>query len=55
MIRFMVLAIGSGLPAYGAWTVCQPYGVLPGFLAANVAFALGWFVSRRFVADFLDL
>jgi hypothetical protein len=55
MIRFTVLAIGSGLPAYGAWNLCQPYGVLPGFLAAIVGFAIGWYVSRRFAASFLDL
>jgi len=55
MIRLMVLAIGSGLPAYGGWVACSPYGILPGFLAANVAFAAGWYVSRRFVANYLDL
>lgn len=55
MIRTMVLALGSAGPAYMAWEVCHPYGALSGFLAANVAFALGWYMSRRFVASFLDV
>jgi len=30
-------------------------GLLPGFLCANVAFAIGWYLSRKFVREHLDL
>ncbi len=55
MIRFFVLALGSGLPAWWAWTLARDYGLLAGFLSANVAFAVGWYVSRKFIHDHLDL
>jgi len=53
--RMLALSLGSGLPAYMAWEAGRPYGILTGFLCSNVAFAIGWYCSRRFVRDHLNL
>ena len=55
MTRLLVLALGSVLPAWAGWTVASQHAVLSGFLAANVCFAGGWYLSRKFVREHLDL
>jgi hypothetical protein len=54
MTRVAVLAIGSGLPAWAGWSLGHGAGPLSGFLCANAAFAIGWYLSRKFVRDHLD-
>lgn len=54
MTRFLAVALGSALPAWAGWVAGRPHGVLVGFLCANLAFAAGWYLSRRFVRDHLD-
>jgi hypothetical protein len=55
LTRLLVLALGSGVPAWAGWTLASQQGLLQGFLAANVCFAGGWYVSRKFVREHLDL
>jgi hypothetical protein len=52
--RIIVLALGSGLPGWLGWVVGREFGVLGAFVCANLAFAIGWFYSRKFVRDHLD-
>lgn len=52
--RFLVIALASGLSASLGWSVARPWGLLAGFLAANVGFAVGWYFGRGFVRDHLD-
>ena len=54
LTRLLVLALGSGLPAWAGWSLGRPHGILTGFLCANVAFATGWYLSRKFVREHLD-
>jgi len=46
--------VGSGLPGWLGWVVGREFGVLGAFVCANLAFAIGWFYSRKFVRDHLD-
>jgi len=55
MSRLMVLVLGSGLPGWAGWIVARDAGVLVAFLSANVCFAAGWYFSRKFVRNHLDL
>jgi len=55
LTRFLAVALGSGLPAWAAWVAARPYGILTAFLLADVAFAVGWYYSRKFVREHLDL
>jgi hypothetical protein len=52
--RLLVLVLGSGLPGWSGWIVASEFGVLPGFIAANLCFAGGWYLSRKFVHEHLD-
>ena len=54
LTRLLALSLGSGLPAWAGWTLGRPHGILAGFLCANVAFAVGWYLSRKFVREHLD-
>jgi len=51
----MAVALGSGLPAYLAWLSTEPQSIMVRFWATLVAFSLGWYLSRRFVRNHLDL
>ena len=51
----MAVAIGSGLPAYLAWSFTEPQSIMVRFWVTLVAWSLGWYLSRRFVRDHLDL
>lgn len=55
LIKFMVLALGSGLPAYGVFQLFAEQGLMLRFWATLVVFALGWWASRTFVRRNLDL
>jgi len=55
LTRMLAVSLGSSLPAYAAWELTRPLGILAGFFFANVAFAVGWYYSRKFVRDHLDL
>ncbi len=54
LTRLLALTLGSALPAWAGWTVGSSWGVLAGFLCANICFAGGWFLSRKFVRNHLD-
>lgn len=55
MIKIMAVAIGSSLPAYLVWSMTEPQTIMIRFWATLVAWSLGWYVSRRFVRNHLDL
>jgi len=55
LTRMLVLALGTGLPAYAGWSIGRPHGLLIAFLGGNLAFALGWYYSRKFVREHLDI
>ncbi len=52
--RFLVVTLATGLAAWFGWTLGRPMGILPGFLAANVGFATGWYYGRAFVRNNFD-
>jgi len=54
MTRLVVLVLGGVLPAWAGWSLGRGFGILAGFLCANVAFAIGWYYSRKFVREHLD-
>jgi hypothetical protein len=53
--RLLVLALGSGLPGWSGWIIAGELGVLQGFIVATLCFAGGWYLSRKFVREHLDL
>ncbi len=52
--RFLVVALSSGLCAWAGWSFGRGAGLLPGFLLANLGFAVGWYFGRSFVRNNLD-
>ncbi len=52
--RFLVVSLTTGLTAWAGWSVGRPWGLLPGFLVANVGFATGWYFGRSFVRNNFD-
>ncbi len=52
--RFLVVTLSTGLSAWVGWTFGRQFGVFPGFLIANVGFAMGWYFGRTFVRNNLD-
>ena len=54
MVKTLTLMLGSGLPAWAAWSYGLAHGIMAAWWMAVVAFSLGWYVSRRFVRDYLD-
>ncbi len=54
MTKLLCLLLGSGLPAWAGWSLGEPSGILTAYWLAVVGFALGWYLSRRFVSDFLE-
>ena len=55
MTKILVVALGSGLPAYGVFQLLAEQGLMIRFWATLVVFALGWWLSRGFVRSHLDL
>ena len=55
LTKVMVLGLGSGLPAYLVFGLLQEQDLMIRFWGTLVAFALGWWVSRTFVRNYLDL
>ena len=55
MTKVMVLGLGSGLPAYLVFGLLQEQDLMIRFWGTLVAFAVGWWVSRTFVRNYLDL
>lgn len=55
MTKLLVLALGSGLPAYGVFHLFGEQHLMLRFWATLLVFALGWWVSRTFVRNHLDL
>ena len=51
----MAVALGSGVPAYMAWSATEGQSIMVRFWATLVVWSVGWYVSRRFVRDHLDL
>lgn len=51
----LVLSIGTGLPAYLAFELLEEREIMTRFWGTLVVFAAGWFVTRTFVRDHLDL
>jgi hypothetical protein len=52
--RFLVVTLSTGLTAWAGWSVGRPFGILPGFLIANLGCATGWYFGRTFVRNNLD-
>ncbi len=50
-----VVALGSGASAWLGWSLAGDLGILERYLCANVGFAFGWYFSRKFVREHLDL
>lgn len=49
--KMLVIGLATGFGAYWGWKLGSSWGVLPGFLIANLGFASGWYSSRRFVGE----
>jgi len=54
MTRFLCVALASSIGAWAGWSAGEGFGILPGFLLANLGFAVGWFLGRGFVRSNLD-
>lgn len=52
--RFLVVTLSSGLASWAGWSFGRPFGILAGFLVANLGFATGWYFGRSFVRNHLD-
>ncbi len=52
--KFLCVALATGLGAWAGWSLGEGWGLLPGFLLANLGFALGWYFGRGFVRNNLD-
>ena len=52
--RVLLLGLVSGTGAWGGWSLGVRWGIVPGFLLANLGIALGWYYGRRYVREFLD-
>jgi len=55
LTRTLVVGFGCCFPAWMAWDLVSPKGIILGFLSSLVAFACGWYVSRQFVRDYFDV
>jgi len=55
LTKFMVLALGSGLPAYLVFQALAEQGLMIRFWGTLISFAVGWYLSRSFVRNYLDL
>lgn len=55
LTKFMVIALGSGLPAYLVYQALEDRDLMIRFWGTLVTFAAGWYVSRSFVRNHLDL
>jgi hypothetical protein len=54
MIKTLALALGSGLPPWAGWSLGQEQGIMTGYWLAVIGLALGWYLTRRFVAEYLE-
>ncbi len=55
LTKIMVVAVGSGLPAYLVFQALADQGLMIRFWGTLVSFAAGWYLSRAFVRNHLDL
>ncbi len=55
LTKFMVVALGSGLPAYLVFQGLLDQSMMIRFWGTLVTFAAGWYLSRAFVRNHLDL
>jgi hypothetical protein len=51
----MVVSMGSGIPSLIAWNQTETFGLMTQFWSALGFGAIGWYLSRRFVQEHLDL
>jgi len=51
----LVLSLGTGLPAYLVFGLLEERDMMIRFWGTLIAFAAGWYVSRSFVRNHLDL
>lgn len=54
MTKMLVVALSIGLGAQTGWSIGAKWGVVSGFLLANLGFAIGWYFGRRFVRQVLE-
>jgi hypothetical protein len=54
LTKILAVALGSSLPAYLAWSLTEPHSIMIRFWVTLGAWALGWYLSRRFVRNHLD-
>lgn len=55
LIKMMVVALGSGLPAYLVSQALSERDLMIRFWGTLLSFSVGWYVSRTFVRKYLDL
>ena len=54
MTKLLCLVLGSALPAWVGWSLGESGGIMSGYWLAVIGFALGWYLSRKFVRDYLE-
>ncbi len=52
--KMLVVALSVGVGTQTGWSLGERWGVFPGFLFANLGFAIGWYYGRRFVSQVLE-
>jgi len=54
MTKMLVVALSVGFGTQTGWNIGAEWGLLSGFLLANLGFGIGWYFGRRFVRDVLE-
>ena len=52
--KMLCVVLPTGFGAWLGWSLASPFGILPGFLLANLGFAIGWYLGRGFVRNLLE-
>ncbi len=52
--RMLCVVLPTGFGAWLGWELVSGWGILPGFLAGNLGFAVGWYYGRKYVREVLD-
>ncbi len=54
LTKFLSVGLMTGLGAWSGWTIADEWSPIPQFLLANLGFAVGWALGRKFVRSYLD-
>jgi hypothetical protein len=52
--KMLVVVLSVGFGAQAGWNLGSDWGLLPGFLLANLGFAVGWYYGRRFASQVFE-